>query len=40
MSNDEIYKYCIEQQEESEIFLCFVKSEHESYGMKIEHEKQ
>jgi hypothetical protein len=39
MSDAEIYAYCLERQEQSEIFMPFLKSNNESYGMKIESDK-
>lgn len=39
MSNEEIYAYCLEKQKQAEIFMPFLKSNDESYGMKIESDK-
>jgi hypothetical protein len=39
MTNDEIYAYCLEKQKGADIFMPFLKSNDESYGMKIESDK-
>lgn len=38
-TNEQIYDYCIKKQEESDIFLAFVKSPEQSHEMEIESEK-
>lgn len=39
MTSDEIYAYCSQRQENSDIFMPIIKSEHPSSGMVMELEK-
>lgn len=39
MNSDEIYAYCLKEQESCDGFMALIKSEHKSTGMKMELEK-
>ncbi|MCT4616704.1 MAG: hypothetical protein N4A38_00670 [Candidatus Gracilibacteria bacterium] len=39
MSEDDIYKYCLEEQEKSNIFIAYITSDKMSKGMQLELDK-